>query len=101
MQNISTPISVNKYKKFDRTRLPTPAFYYSKQFKNLKIKSEWVNVKCCFHDDKTPSLSINLIDGYFRCFGCGVKGGDVLAFHRLRYGLNFADAVTELGAWHE
>lgn len=101
MQNISTSTSVNKYKKFDRTRLPTPASYYSKQFKKLKIKSEKVVVRCCFHEDTTPSLSINLIEGYFRCFGCGAKGGDVLAFHRLRYGLNFTDAVTELGAWHD
>lgn len=87
---------------FDRSRLPTPSSYYSEQFKKLKIKSEWVSVKCCFHDDNNPSLSINLVSGYFRCFGCGATGCDVLAFHILRYGLGFFDAVTQLGAWrHE
>ena len=65
-------------RKFDRSLLPTPAAYYSKQFQNLKIKSEWVKVRCCFHDDSTPSLSINMVNGHFRCFGCGAKGGDVL-----------------------
>lgn len=101
-KNQQTNYTRKKYKReFDRSRLPTPIAYYSNQFKNLKIKSEQVSVKCCFHDDKSPSLSINLVDGYFRCFGCGAKGRDVLAFHRLRYGLNFVDAVTELGAWNE
>lgn len=114
MKNLNMPLSVlsdetfqkyiqtaDRYKKFDRRRLPTPISYYSRQFNNLKIKSDRIIVKCCFHDDTTPSLSINLVDGYFRCFGCGAKGGDILAFHRLRYGLSFVDAVTELGAWHE
>lgn len=100
-KNVHANYITNKYKKFDRANLPTPAAYYSEQFKNLKIKSKQVIVKCCFHNDKTPSLSINLVDGYFHCFGCGAKGRDVLAFHRLRYGLNFIDAVTELGAWNE
>ncbi|MCW8452510.1 CHC2 zinc finger domain-containing protein [Legionella quinlivanii] len=89
-------------RKFDRSLLPTPAAYYSKQFQTLKIKSEWVKVKCCFHDDSTPSLSINMVSGHFRCFGCGAKGGDVLDFHRLRYKLDFKDAANQLGAWsHE
>ncbi|STX44497.1 DNA primase [Legionella donaldsonii] len=86
-------------RKFDRSLLPTPAAYYSKQFQNLKIKSEWIMVRCCFHDDSTPSLSINMVSGHFRCFGCGAKGFDVLAFHRLRYKLSFKDAVNQLGAW--
>ncbi len=33
-----------------------------------------VKVLCPFHDEKTPSLSINLEDGKFQCFGCGEKG---------------------------
>lgn len=100
-KNQQSDYTRKKYKReFDRSRLPTPSSYYSKQFKNLKIKLGWVSVKCCFHDDDNPSLSINLVKGCFRCFGCGAKGHDVLAFHRLRYGLNFYDAMTHLGAWH-
>ncbi len=30
---------------------------------------------------------------------CGVKGGDVLAFHMATHGLQFVEAATELGAW--
>jgi hypothetical protein len=92
----------NHHRKFDRSLLPAPEAYYNKEFPKLKIKSEWVKVHCCFHDDSTPSLSINMVDGHYRCFACGIKGGDVLAFHRLRYGLNFVDAVNHFGAWkHE
>lgn len=83
---------------FDRDLLPTPAEYYVSEFPGLKIKSEWIKVKCCFHEDKTPSLSINMVNGNFRCFSCGEKGGDVLAFHRKRYGLAFFEAVKQLGA---
>ena len=43
-----------------------------------------------------------MVNGHFKCFGCGIKGGDVLAFHMLRYKLTFQDAVTYFGAWsHE
>lgn len=34
---------------------------------------------CTFHDEKTPSLSINEARGIWKCFGCG-RGGDAIAF---------------------
>lgn len=90
-----------KYKRtFNRSLLPTPASYYTKQFPRLKIKSEWVKVKCCFHKpDNHPSLNISMIDGHFRCFSCGAAGCDVIAFHTLRYRVSFIDTVTFMGAW--
>jgi hypothetical protein len=30
---------------------------------------------------------------------CGVRGGDILEFHRLRHGLSFKQAARDLGAW--
>src|SRR5215813_15272989 len=32
-------------------------------------------VRCIFHEDRTPSLSLDLDAGIFHCFGCGVGGG--------------------------
>lgn len=32
-------------------------------------------VKCIFHADRTPSLSVDLDRGLFYCHGCGVGGG--------------------------
>lgn len=93
-----------KYKPtLDRTLIPKPIPYYSKQFPNLKVKGKWANLRCCFHSpDSTPSLSINMIDGHFICHACNVKGCDVIDFHQLRYGMNFIEVVTYFGAWkHE
>lgn len=39
-------------------------------------------VLCLFHQEKTPSLSIDTERGLFHCFGCGVGGG-VKDFARL------------------
>jgi DNA primase len=39
-------------------------------------------VLCLFHEEKTPSLSIDLEKAVFHCFGCGVGGG-VKDFARL------------------
>jgi DNA primase len=54
---------------------------------------------CPFHDDARPSLRVNVETGGYRCMACGTKGGDVLAFHRARYGLSFMQAARDLGAW--
>lgn len=36
---------------------------------------ENVLVRCPMHDDRTPSMSINLRKGVFYCWGCGKAGG--------------------------
>jgi len=48
---------------------------YSKHIPEIGNKTEGqVLVKCIFHDDEHPSLSINLDEGIFHCFGCNVSG---------------------------
>jgi CHC2-type zinc finger protein len=32
-------------------------------------------LRCPFHADRTPSLSVDLEAGVFHCFGCGEQGG--------------------------
>ena len=84
---------------FDRTLLPNPSVYYGQLFP-LKGNKKQQEVLCCFHHEKTASLSINLQDGSFNCFsGCGASGGNVLDFHIRKNGLNFVEAVKDLGAW--
>lgn len=48
---------------------------FSKYIPDLKPDREQQLVRCIFHQDDTPSLSINLKEGLFHCFGCGAKGG--------------------------
>src|SRR5438046_3669343 len=50
---------------------------------------------CPFHDEKTPSFSVNPADKLFYCFGCG-KGGDLITFVRETEQLDFAQAVEWL-----
>jgi DNA primase len=52
--------------------------------------------RCPFHDERTPSFSVNPAKGLYYCFGCG-KGGDVFSFVRETQGLDFAGAVEWLG----
>jgi DNA primase len=50
---------------------------------------------CPFHQEKTPSFSVNRDKGFFKCFGCGV-GGDVVKFIELYQKVAFPEAVRQL-----
>ena len=84
---------------FMRDLLPAPAEYYAAQKLKLLGGGAWRNAVCPFHEDHSPSLRVRLEPGAFRCMACGAHGGDVLAFHMLRFGLSFAAAARDLGAW--
>lgn len=73
-----------------------PIDYYARVFPALSRGSGKVQVCCPFHADKTPSMAINLSDGRFKCFGCGI-GGDLVDFHMQLTGLDFKSALNELG----
>ncbi|MBD0290773.1 MAG: DNA primase [Thermoleophilia bacterium] len=61
-----------------------------------RVGSRWVG-RCPFHEERTPSFSVNAADKLFYCFGCG-KGGDLISFVRESEGLDFAEAVEWLAA---
>jgi len=51
---------------------------------------------CCpFHNEKTPSFTVNPAEGFFKCYGCG-EGGDVFAFLQKYDRMEFPDAVKML-----
>jgi DNA primase len=50
---------------------------------------------CPFHEERTPSFSVEPQEKLYHCFGCGV-GGDVIKFVEEKDGLNFAEAVELL-----
>jgi len=50
---------------------------------------------CPFHNEKTPSFSVNAERGFFHCFGCGV-GGSAFNFIMRVEGLTFPEAVRSL-----
>ena len=50
---------------------------------------------CPFHNEKTPSFTVNEAKGFYHCFGCGAHG-DIIKFEMEANGLPFMDAVTKL-----
>ncbi len=54
----------------------------------------WVGL-CPFHNEKTPSFSVNDERQTFHCFGCH-EGGDVFAFLMKVQGRRFPDVAREL-----
>ncbi|TML67790.1 MAG: DNA primase [Actinobacteria bacterium] len=52
--------------------------------------------RCPFHEERTPSFSVNPTDKLYYCFGCGAKG-DLITFVRETEQLDFAGAIEWLG----
>ncbi len=53
---------------------------------------------CCpFHNEKSPSFTVNDAKGFYHCFGCGAHG-DAIRWMTDQRGLSFMDAVKELAA---
>ena len=51
--------------------------------------------RCPFHEERTPSFSVDPVDKLYYCFGCG-KGGDVVRFVQESENLDFAAAIEWL-----
>jgi DNA primase len=51
--------------------------------------------RCPFHEERTPSFSVNPTDKLYYCFGCGAKG-DLITFVRETEQLDFAGAIESL-----
>ena len=63
----------------------------------VKLSRKGTNLMgCCpFHQEKTPSFSVDSNKKLFHCFGCGV-GGDVFAFLMKLESIEFPEAVRQL-----
>ncbi len=64
--------------------------------KLTKAGREW-KACCPFHNEKTPSFTVNDQKGFYHCFGCGAHG-DVISWMIEQRGLSFMDAIKELAA---
>ncbi len=61
----------------------------------LKKKGKSLMGLCPFHQEKTPSFSVDSGKGLYHCFGCGV-GGDVFNFIMEIENITFPEAVRVL-----
>jgi DNA primase len=51
--------------------------------------------RCPFHEERTPSFSVNPVDKLYYCFGCG-KGGDLISFVSETENLDFVGTIEWL-----
>jgi len=61
----------------------------------LKKKGKSLMGLCPFHQEKTPSFSVDSVKGLYHCFGCGA-GGDVFNFIMEIENVSFPEAVKIL-----
>src|SRR4051812_15568940 len=59
-----------------------------------RVGTRWTGL-CPFHDERTPSFSVNAENKLYHCFGCGASG-DAIKFVQETDGLNFPEAVEIL-----
>jgi DNA primase len=65
------------------------------QYTQLKqLSGRYVGL-CPFHNEKTPSFSVNGDKQFFHCFGCGV-GGDVFSFVMRVENMDFPEVIKFL-----
>lgn len=67
------------------------------EYVTLKPKGRNIWGLCPFHNEKTPSFSVNPAKQRFRCFGCNA-GGDVIDFIMKYHGIDFKAAKELLAA---
>ena len=83
---------------FIRDHLPDAITYFESEGVHLVGPGRWKTGPCDFHGG-SGSLRVNTESGGWRCMACSASGGDVLAFHMQRHGLEFVDAARLLGAY--
>lgn len=64
-------------------------------FIDLKRTGASYKALCPFHDEKTPSFTIQKGDSHYHCFGCGAHG-DAISFLMSHQKMAFTDAVEAL-----
>jgi DNA primase len=64
----------------------------------LKRRGKNLFTLCPFHQDSSPSLSVNPQAQLYHCFGCGA-GGDAFTFVQRHDHLTFNQAVRKLIHW--
>ncbi len=71
--------------------------FYQEFIPSLKINGKAQAMGLCpFHDDKNPSLSVNIETGLYHCFACDAKG-DVFTFYQNLKAVDFPTALKQIG----
>lgn len=90
MRHTRTP-----YGKAQRPDLPDPGSVFEHLLPDLQEYSNGFAWACCpFHDDRNPSLCVNLTSGWYKCQSshCGAHGSSIVSFVGALYGFDYQEA---------
>ncbi|NNK91111.1 MAG: DNA primase [Acidimicrobiia bacterium] len=79
----------------DKVRDATDLAELAAEVTKVKRSGRSTMAVCPFHQEKTPSLSIDASRGLYHCFGCG-KSGDVFRWVQETQGTDFVGALEML-----
>ncbi len=79
----------------DRVREATDLVELISEVTKVRKSGRSVMAVCPFHEEKTPSMSVDRGRGLYHCFGCG-EGGDVFSFVEKTQGVDFPEALEML-----
>ena len=79
----------------DRVREATDLVELFSEVTKVRKSGRSYMAVCPFHQEKTPSMSLDRGRGLYHCFGCG-EGGDVFTFLQKTQGLDFYEALENL-----
>lgn len=80
---------------FNEINMANDIVEYASSFMSLKKRGRRYMACCPFHNEKTPSFTIDRDKQLFHCFGCGASGNFVQLVMRLE-GLDFQDAIKQM-----
>jgi DNA primase len=68
---------------------------------HLELKKKGANFSalCPFHNEKTPSFTVNSNKQFYHCFGCGASG-DAVKFLMEYCGMTFPEVLNDLAKQH-
>lgn len=79
----------------DKVRYASDILEVVSGYMSLRRKGQNYFGLCPFHQEKSPSFSVNVEMQIFHCFGCGA-GGNAFTFIMRMEGLTFPEAVKQL-----
>ncbi|MGV2432057.1 MAG UNVERIFIED_CONTAM: CHC2 zinc finger domain-containing protein [Rickettsiaceae bacterium] len=80
---------------FDNIRDKVNVSDIIRQTVSLTRKGQEYSGLCPFHNEKTPSFTVNDIKKFYHCFGCGAHG-DVIKFLVETKGFSYLEAAKKL-----
>jgi DNA primase len=81
--------------KIEEVRLATDMVELVSQYVTLKKRGKGYSGLCPFHQEKTPSFSVDPVRGLYHCFGCG-EGGTAFTFVMKMEHVGFTEALQTL-----